>query len=148
MSAKWVSVAENFIYKADAFKEFLPVKCGNQTHAGNDIAHRHAHGPLFLVFGADNFIGVRSRKGQALIEPKQNGADLGVQIPQALYKLHRERRLQWSFLKPFEGPAGLRIALPARASCRLMRRLRGGPPCCLQSAPPSCADFPPAPRAG
>src|ERR1039457_2561171 len=50
-------IAENFVYKADAFKEYLPVECGNQAHAGNDVAYGHAHGPLFLELGADNFIG-------------------------------------------------------------------------------------------
>ena len=89
------AVAENFIDQADALKKFLPVKCGNQAHAGDDVAHRNAHGALFLVFGADNFIGAGPGNGQALIEPKQNGADLGIQIAQALDKLHGERRVQW-----------------------------------------------------
>ena len=103
MSAKSVSVAENFVHQADALKEFLPVKFGNQAHAGDDVAHGHAHGSLLLVLGADNFIGVRSRKGQALIEPNQNGPDLWVQIPQALDKLHGKRSFQGSFLKALKG---------------------------------------------
>src|SRR5882672_2505590 len=60
-SSEGSAVTENFVYQADALNKFQPVKCRNQAHAGYDVAHGHAHGPLFLVFGADNLIGGRAR---------------------------------------------------------------------------------------
>ncbi len=62
------------------------------------------------MFRADDFIGARFRNGQALIEPKQNGADLWVQIPQALDKLHGECRFQRGFLKLLKGRKDRRLA--------------------------------------
>ena len=99
---KVAAVAENFVHQADALKEFLPIKCRSQAHAGDDVAHCDAHGCLPLVLGADNFVGGSSLCGQAFIEPKQNGAHLWIQVAQALDELHGKRRSQRRFLKTAE----------------------------------------------
>ena len=121
-------VAENFVNEADALKEFLPVKCRNRVHAGYDVTHGHAHGPMLLVLGADNVIGARSRSGQSLVEPKQYRANLWIQIPQALDKLHGERSLQRGLLKPLEDRKDRRLfARTEQAIGQRVSFLAGGP---------------------
>ena len=64
------------------------------------------------MFGMNDFIGAGSANRQALVEPEQNGANLRVQVPQALDQLHGERLVQRGFLKTVQ----------SREDCRLSAR--------------------------
>ncbi|HEV8242887.1 MAG TPA: hypothetical protein VGQ07_02755 [Nitrospirales bacterium] len=80
-----------------------PVKGRRQAHAGDDVAHGDAHGRLLLVLGVDNVVGGGALRGQALVEPQQDGTHLRIQIAQALDELHGKRRRQRPVLKAAEG---------------------------------------------
>ena len=97
------AATENVVHQADALKKVRPVKGRCQAHAGDDVAHGDAHGRLLLVLGVDNVVGGGALRGQALVEPEQNGAHLRIQIAQALDELHGKRRRQRRVLKATEG---------------------------------------------
>src|ERR1700716_1239984 len=58
------------------------------------------------MLGPNDFVGGRALRIQALIEPKQDRADLRVQITKTLDKLHRERSVLGLVLKLAQGGRG------------------------------------------
>ena len=95
--------SQNLIDRADAFKKVRPVKRRRQPHAGDDIAHRDAHGRLLLMLGMHQVVGGGALSGQAFIQPQQHGSHLGVQVTEPLNKLYGKRGVQRAVLKPTQG---------------------------------------------
>jgi len=123
------AVAQNRIHQADTLEELVPVKGGHQPHAGDDIAYGNGHSRLILVLGADDFIRRSSLRVQPFIEPKQDRANLRIQISQTLDELYRECSIQRSLLKTPENNRGKSTAdhhFPAdhRRADRLSSRAR------------------------
>ena len=88
--------AENLIHQADAFKKIGPLEGGHQAHAGDDVAHRHVHGRLQLVLLADDIVRGGLLFRQPLIQPRQDGANVGIHIAQPLEQLDGEGGRQGS----------------------------------------------------
>src|ERR1700692_1399197 len=97
--AEEASFTEYFIHEADTFKEFVPIKRGHIAHAGNHVADGNRRCRLLLMLGADDFIRRGALRVQSLIEPKQNGANLGIEVSQALDQLDCKRPIEWFVFK-------------------------------------------------
>ena len=93
--AEQTSLTERFVYEADTFKEFIPIKSGHIAHARNHIADAYSRCRLVLMLGANDFIRRGALRIQPLIKPEKNGTDLGIQVSQTLDKLDRECPIQW-----------------------------------------------------
>src|SRR5580700_4854413 len=92
--AKIASLAQNLVHQANALKEGLPIKRRRQPHAGDDVAHRHAHRGLFLMLRPHHFVCGRALRGKSLVEPQQNWPNSWVEVPQSLDELHRKGSVQ------------------------------------------------------
>ena len=104
--AEIASAAQHVIHQADALEKCFPVERGGEPHAGDDVAHGHAHGGLLLMLGADDFIRGSSLRGKAFVQPDQNWADLGIEVAQTLHQLHGKRALQWLIFETAQHSGG------------------------------------------
>ncbi len=82
---------QDVVDEAHALEEFGPVHLGDEAHAGDDVAHRHAAGHLPLLLLAHH--GVRSLPtgGEAFVEPGQGRRNAGILVAQPLHQLDEER---------------------------------------------------------
>ena len=108
------AAAQHFVHQADALEELFPIERRREPHTGDDVAHRHAHGGLLLMLGAHDFIRCGALRGEAFIEPDKNGADLGIEVAQALDQLHGEGALERLVFEPAQHGGGRYGGLPRR----------------------------------
>ena len=76
--------------EAHALEERHPVQRRHQAHAEDHIADGHVHRGLALMLHADDVVGCRPLRLEALVEPEQRRSDGTILIPEPLDELHRE----------------------------------------------------------
>ncbi|WP_425128605.1 hypothetical protein [Burkholderia metallica] len=86
------------IDQADALEQFGPVHLRNQPHAGDNVAHGQAGGPLLMVDGGNDLVRRRAARRQVPMQPRQCRRDGRIGIMQPLNQLHRERIVQYGLL--------------------------------------------------
>ena len=91
--------AQHRIDEAHALEELRPIDGGHQAHARDHVAHGHVHRALPLMLRADDLVGGRSLRSQALVQPGERRRHLGILIAQALNQLDREGRRQRRLLE-------------------------------------------------
>ena len=60
---------KHVVDQADAFEQLRPIHIRDETHAGDNVAHRDATGHLPLVLVADDGVSSRSRLRQLVVKP-------------------------------------------------------------------------------
>src|SRR6185437_859296 len=101
--SKLATLPKGLVHQADTLEKSVPIELRRPPHAGDDVAHRHAHRRLLLVFGADNIVRCCALCREPFIEPQENRTDLRVQVPQTLNQFNRKGPIEWLL---FELPEG------------------------------------------
>ena len=70
--------------QADALDQLAPIDGRHQAHAGDDVADRHIHRTLALLFVMDDGIGRAALGGQATAQPGERRQHLRVLVAQPL----------------------------------------------------------------
>ena len=86
--------AQRGIDQAHALEKLRPIDRGDQSHARDHVAHGHVHRALFLMFGADGFVGSGSHRCQTFVQPGERRGHPRILIAQALDQLNCKGRRQ------------------------------------------------------
>jgi hypothetical protein len=88
--------------QTDFFEEIVPVERGEETHAGDDVAHRDLCGCLALVFAVNYLLDAGALLRQLLLDPVHHRHYGRMLFAQALYELdHKRLRQLFSFAESF-----------------------------------------------